>query len=189
MRENIAIFMDYGGLNMINERVMKVLIDQVNKEFYSAYLYLSMSAYFSDIGLLGFANWMIIQFQEEQAHAMLIYDFLIDRNVKVTLFAIDEPPNTWNGPLHVMEEVLKHEEYVTGLINNIIGVAEEAKDRATMSYFNWFIDEQVEEEANAQDIISKLKLIGDDKSALYLLDKDLSTRVFVQPQIKPANNQ
>lgn len=169
---------------MINEKVGKILIDQINKEFYSAYLYLSMSAYFSDLGLLGFANWMRVQFQEEQAHAMLMYDYLNDRGEKVILSAIDTPPNTWNCPLCVMEEVLKHEEYVTSLINNIVTVAEEVKDRATMSYMNWFIDEQVEEEANAQDIISKLKLIGDDKSALYLLDKDLAARVFVQPSIK-----
>lgn len=169
---------------MINEKVAKVLIEQVNKELYSAYLYLSMSAYFSDIGLLGFANWMRVQTQEETAHAMLIYDFLINRGEKVILTAIDAPPNKWANPLQVMEEVLKHEIYVTSLINNIVAVAEEQKDRATMSYFNWFVDEQVEEEANAQDIISKLKLIGDDKSALYLLDKDLSVRVFNPPVIK-----
>lgn len=169
---------------MINEKVGNVLNEQVNKEFYSAYLYLSMSAYFSDLGLLGFANWMRIQAQEESAHASLIYDFLIDRGEKVILKAIDAPKHTWNNPLDVMEEVLEHEMYVTSLINNIVTVAEEVKDRATMSYMNWFIDEQVEEEANAQDIISKLKLIGEDKSALYLLDKDLSVRVFVQPSIK-----
>ena len=171
---------------MINEKVAKVLTEQINKEFFSAYLYLSMSAYFSDLGLLGFANWMRVQFQEEKAHAMLMYDFLINRGEKVILRAIEAPKNTWQNPLELMQEALAHEVYVTGLINNIITVAEEVKDRATMSYFNWFIDEQVEEEANAQDIISKLKLIGDDKSALYLLDKDLSTRVFVQPVMKPV---
>ena len=166
---------------MISESVGKVLNEQVNKEFYSAYLYLSMSAYFSNVGLLGFANWTRVQAQEENAHANLIYDFLINRGVKVELTAVEAPPNNWQNPLQVMEEILKHEQYVTNLINNIVFVAEEAKDRATMSYMNWFVDEQVEEESNAQDIISKLKLIGDDKSALYLLDKDLSTRVFVQP--------
>lgn len=169
---------------MINEKVEKIIIDQINKELYSAYLYLSMSAYFSNIGLLGFANWMRIQTQEEQAHGMLMYDYLINRGVNITLDAIDAPPSDWRSSLQVMESVLKHEEYVTSLINEIVSVAEEAKDRATMSYFNWFVDEQVEEEANAQDIISKLKLIGDDKSALYLLDKDLAARVFVAPMIK-----
>lgn len=170
---------------MINPKVEKIIIDQVNKELYSAYFYLGMSAYFSNIGLLGFANWMRIQTQEEQAHGMLMYDYLINRGVNITLATIDAPPSDWENPLQVMEAVLKHEEYVTSLINEIISVAEEAKDRATMSYFNWFVDEQVEEEANAQDIISKLKLIGDDKSALYLLDKDLAARVFVAPVIKP----
>lgn len=169
---------------MINENVKNVLNEQVNKELYSAYLYLSMSAYFSDLGLLGFANWMRVQTQEETAHAMFIYDFLIDRGEKVILTAIETPPTSWNNPLHAIEEALKHEIYVTGLINNIVSVAEEVKDRATMSYMNWFVDEQVEEEANAKEIIDKLKLIGDDKSALYLLDKDLSARVFVQPVIK-----
>jgi len=169
---------------MINEKVGKVLNEQVNKEFYSAYLYLSMSAYFSDLGLLGFANWMRIQAQEEQAHAMLMYDFLINRGAKVVLTTVEAPKGIWDSSIQVMEDVLEHEVYITSQINNIITVAEEVKDRATMSYFNWFIDEQVEEEANAQDIISKLKLIGDDKSALYLLDKDLSARVFVQPMIK-----
>ena len=145
-----------------------------------------MSAHFSEIGLMGFANWMRIQYQEEQAHAMLIYDFLINRGAKVTLTSIDAPKKEWAAPLEVMEVVLKHEVYVTSLINNIITVAETVKDRATISYMNWFIDEQVEEEANAQDIIAKLKMIGEDKSALYLLDKDLAARVFVQPMIKPA---
>lgn len=169
---------------MINEKVAKVLIEQVNKELYSAYLYLSMSAYFSDIGLLGFANWMRVQVQEEQAHGMLIYDFLINRGQRVTLPAITAPPDNWESPLQVMEEVLKHEVYVTSLIDNIVTVAEEVKDRATMSYMNWFVDEQVEEEASAQDIISTLKLIGDDKSALFLFDKDLAARVFNPPVIK-----
>lgn len=169
---------------MINEKVGKILNEQVNKELYSAYLYLSMSAYFSDIGLLGFANWMRVQTQEETAHAMLIYDFLLDRGYKINLIPIDAVPSDWGTPLSVIEAALKHEVYVTGLINNIVSVAEEVKDRATMSYMNWFVDEQVEEEANAKEIIDKLKLIGDDKSALYLLDKDLSARVFVQPMIK-----
>lgn len=168
---------------MIKKEVYDVLNDQVNKEFYSAYLYLSMSAYFTDLGLTGFANWMRIQAQEEQAHAMLVYDFILERGEKVILKAIDTPKNNWANPLDVMEEVLKHEEYVTSLINNIVHVAEQNQDRATMSYMNWFVDEQVEEESNAQDIIAKLKLIGDDKSALFLLDKDLSARVFVPPSI------
>lgn len=171
---------------MINEKVAKVLNEQINNEFYSAYLYLSMSAYFSEIGLLGFANWMRVQTQEEQAHAMLMYDFLVNRGHRIVLSNVEAPPQDWKSPLHALEETLVHEISVTGLINNIVAVAEEVKDRATMSYMNWFVDEQVEEEANAQDIIAKLKLIGDDKSALYLLDKDLSARTFTPPVIKPT---
>ena len=166
---------------MISKEVSNVLKEQINKELFSAYLYLSMSAYFSDLGLNGFANWMRVQFQEEQAHAMLIYDFIISRGEKVVLEAIEKPKNEWNNVLEVMEEVLTHEVYVTSLINNVLSVAEASKDRATRSYFMWFIDEQVQEEASAQEIISNLKLIGDDKSALYLLDKDLATRVFTPP--------
>lgn len=166
---------------MINIEVNKVLNEQLNKEFYSAYLYLAMSAYFSDLGLNGFASWMKVQFQEEQAHAMLVYDFLISRNERVVLEPITKPQAEWKNPLDAFEKALGHEEFITNSINNIISVAEEHKDRATTSYFMWFVDEQVQEEASAQDIISKLKLIGEDKSALYLLDKELSTRVFTPP--------
>lgn len=171
---------------MINEKISKVLQEQLNKEFYSAYLYLSMSAYFSDKGLLGFANWMRVQAQEEQVHAMLIYDFLINRNEKITLTTVDTPPNHWKSALNVMEESLKHEIHVTELINNIISVAEEVKDRATISYMYWFIDEQVEEEANAKTIIDTLKFIGDDKSALYMLDQELAKRTFSEPSSTPG---
>lgn len=170
---------------MISEEVKKVLNEQVNKELYSAYLYLSMSAYFSDLGLNGFANWMRIQFQEEQAHALLIYDYIVNRNERVILEQIEKPQIEWKSPLDVFENALKHEIYVSSLINNVINVAEKSKDRATMSYFQWFVDEQVEEEAAAQEIISNLKLIGEDKSALFMIDKDLSTRVFTPP-IKSA---
>lgn len=166
---------------MINTEVSKVLNEQVNKELFSAYLYLSMSAYFSDLGLAGFANWMRVQAQEEQAHAMLIYDFIISRGEKVILEKIDAPQTHWKNTLEVMQEVLKHEVYVTSLINNILSVAEQQKDRATTSYFMWFIDEQVQEEASAQEIIQKLLLIGEDKSALFMLDKDLAARIFTPP--------
>lgn len=171
---------------MINETVSKVLLEQLNKEFYSAYLYLSMSSYFSDKGLLGFANWMRVQAQEEQIHAMLIYDYLIDRNERVILKPVEAPPNHWESPLNVMEESLKHEIHVTELINNIINVAEEVKDRATISYMYWFIDEQVEEEANAKNVIDVLKNIGEDKSALFLLDQELAKRTFSEPSTKPG---
>lgn len=166
---------------MINEKVLKVLQEQLNKEFYSAYLYLSMSAHFEDKGLKGFANWMKIQAQEEQYHARFIYDFIVNRNEKVILTEIAAPPSDWGSPLQIMEVSLKHEEGVTASINNIISVAEEAKDRATMSYMYWFIDEQVEEEANVKTIIDSLKFIGDDKTATYMLDQELAKRVLNPP--------
>lgn len=171
---------------MINERISQVLQEQLNKEFYSAYLYLSMSAYFSDKGLLGFANWMRVQAQEEMIHARLIYDFLINRNEKVTLKTIEAPPNYWESPLHVMEESLKHEIHVTESISNIISVAEEVKDRATISYMYWFIDEQVEEEASAKTIVDALKFISDDKTAIYMLDQELAKRTFAEPSTNPG---
>lgn len=166
---------------MINEKVLKVLQEQLNKEFYSAYLYLAMSAHFEDKGLKGFANWMKIQAQEEQYHARFIYDFIVNRNEKPVLTQISAPPSNWASPLQVMEDSLKHEEGVTASINNIITLAEEAKDRATMSYMLWFIDEQVEEEANVKTIIDSLKFIGEDKTATYMLDQDLAKRVLTPP--------
>lgn len=166
---------------MINEKVLKVLQDQLNREFYSAYLYLSMSAYFEDKGLKGFANWMKIQAQEEQYHAGFIYDFIVNRNEKPVLKEIAAPPSNWTSPLQVMEASLKHEESVTSWINDIISTAEEAKDRATMSYMLWFIDEQVEEESNVKTIIDSLKFIGEDKTAIYILDQDLAKRVLTPP--------
>lgn len=171
---------------MINENVLKVLQEQLNKEFYSAYLYLSMSAHFSDKGLKGFANWMRVQAQEEQIHAMFIYDFIVARNEKVVLTQVAAPPNNWSSPLQIMETSLKHEEGVTASINNVISVAEEAKDRATMSYMYWFVAEQVEEEANAKEIIDSLKFIGEDKTAIYMLDQELAKRTFNPPTTNPS---
>lgn len=166
---------------MIKDEMLKALNAQLNKEFFSEYLYLSMSAYFSNIGLNGFANWMRVQTQEEHSHAMLIYDYIVSQNGKVELEKIEKPKTEWKDSLELFEQVLAHEEFITESINSVITVAEEQKDRATASYFLWFIDEQVQEEASAQDIISKLKLIDTDKSALYMLDKDLATRVFTPP--------
>lgn len=166
---------------MINDKLLDVLQEQLNKEFYSSYLYLAMSAHFEDKGLKGFANWMKVQSQEEQFHATFIYNFLIARNAKVTLKEIAAPPSNWDSILQVMEASAAHEQHVTESINNIISVAEEVKDRATMSYMLWFIDEQVEEEANVKTIIDALHFIGEDKTAIYMLDQELAKRAFNQP--------
>lgn len=168
---------------MINEKLEKAFNDQINKELYSEYLYLSMQAYFERLNLKGFVNWMSVQVQEEHAHALGMFDYLNQRGGNVQLESIDKPETDWESPLAVFEQVLEHEEYVTSRINALMDVAEETKDRAAMSFLNWYLKEQVEEEDNVGNVLATLKLIGDDKKALLMLDKDLATRTFVQPVI------
>ena len=142
-----------------------------------------MQAYFERLNLKGFVNWMSVQVQEERAHAMGMFDYLNQRGGNVQLEAIEKPQTDWKSPLDVFEQVLKHEEYVTSSINELMDVAEETKDRAAMSFLNWYLKEQVEEEDNVGNVLATLKLIGDDKKALLMLDKDLATRTFVAPVI------
>lgn len=168
---------------MINEKLEKAFNDQINKELYSEYLYLSMQAYFERLNLKGFVNWMSVQVQEEHAHALGMFDYLNQRGGTVELEAIDKPETDWASPLAVFEQVLEHEEFVTSRINALMDVAEETKDRAAMSFLNWYLKEQVEEEDNVGNVLATLKLIGDDKKALLMLDKDLAARTFVQPVI------
>lgn len=164
---------------MLNPKVLNAINEQINAEIWSAYMYLSMSAYFASEGLNGFANWMRVQWQEELTHAMKFFDYLVERGEKPVLKPIDGVPEKWNGPLHVMEETLKHEQHVTSLINNLMDVAIEEKDHATKSMLQWFIDEQVEEEANAQELIDSLRLIDGKGHGIFMLDKELKTRQFV----------
>lgn len=164
---------------MINEKMAKALNDQINKEFYSSYLYLQMAAYFEEIGLKGFANWMKVQAQEENSHAHKFYDYLVDRGGKVVLDTIEKPQNEYKSVIDVFEKTLEHEVYVTSLINNLIDVAEEVKDRASMSFLKWFIDEQVEEESNCEDIIAQLKIVDCSGDALFMMDREMAQRVFV----------
>lgn len=168
---------------MINEKMEKAFLDQINKELYSEYLYLSMKAYFANLNLKGFVNWMDVQVQEEHAHAMGMFDYVIERGGKVVLEAIEKPCSDWESPLDVFKAVLAHEEFVTSRINALMDVAEETKDRAALNFLNWYIKEQVEEEASVGDVLSQLEMIGDDKTALLALDKELMTRVFNQPVI------
>ena len=168
---------------MINEKLQNAFNDQINKELYSEYLYLAMKAYFMEQNLMGFVNWFDCQVQEEHAHAMGMYDYLNERGGEIELLAIDKPVFKADSPLEIFEEVLKHEEYVTSRINALYDVAEEAKDRASMKFLDWYINEQVEEEASVGAVLATLRLIGDDKNALLLLDKDLATRVFTAPVI------
>ncbi len=169
---------------MISEKLEKAFNVQINKEFYSEYLYLSMQAFFERLNLKGFVNWMSVQVQEERAHAMGMFDYLNQRGGSVILEAIEKPEVDWKSPLDVFENVLKHEEYVTASINELMDAAEEVKDRAAMSFLNWYLKEQVEEEDNAGQVLATLRLIGDDKKALLMLDKELAARTFVQPVIE-----
>ncbi len=172
-----------GEKKMINEKMEKAFNDQINAELYSEYLYLSMKAYFETLNLKGFVNWMDVQVQEEHAHAMGMFDYVNSRGGKVTLKAIDAPKTEWNSPLEVFQDVLKHEELVTSLINKVADVAEEVKDRAALNFLNWYIKEQVEEEDNVGNVLATLKLIGNDSNGLLALDKELATRTFVAPVI------
>ena len=163
---------------MLKEEMKNALEKQVNEEFFSAYLYLSMSAYFESIGLKGFANWMMVQYKEETDHGMKIYNYLMSQGADIKLFEIKEPVHKWDSPLHAFEETLKHEQHITQCINELVDLAEKLKDRATYNFLQWYIDEQVEEEENDREIIDKLKLIGDSKNGLFMLDKDLGQRTY-----------
>lgn len=168
---------------MINEKMEKAFNDQINKEFYSEYLYLAMKARFAEMNLQGFVNWFDVQVQEEHAHGMGMYDYLIERGGTVELTTIDKPVVEGETPLEIFEQVLRHEEFVTSRINALMDVAEEVRDRAALSFLDWYLKEQVEEESSVGGVLATLKLIGDDKKALLLLDKDLGARVFNAPVI------
>jgi len=163
---------------MLKKTMEKALNNQINAELWSAYLYLSMSSYFESISLSGFANWMIMQSQEEVNHAMRIYNYVIERGGRAILEPIDKVQTSWNSPLEVFQETYKHEQKVTSLIENLVDIAEKEKDRATLNMLQWFIDEQVEEESSADEIVQKLNLIGDQGSGLFMLDNELGQRVF-----------
>lgn len=159
----------------------KALNDQVQAEFFSAYLYLSMVAYFEDQGLKGCAAWMRAQTQEEMFHGMKFYGFIIDRGGRVVLQALDQPTIKWKSPLAAFEAALKHEQLVTARINALMNKAIEEKDHATASFLQWFVNEQVEEEDSVTAVIQKLKLAGEASGALFYLDNELGQRVFTMP--------
>lgn len=166
---------------MISKRMEKVLNEQINAEFYSAYLYLSMEAYFESVNLPGFANWMRVQIQEESMHAMKIYDFVNERGGRVILKSVAEPQAEWESPLAAFEAAYKHEQFVTGRINSLVSLAIEEKDHAANAFLQWFVNEQVEEEKSADDIVQKLKLIADAPGGMYMIDQELGQRVFTPP--------
>jgi ferritin len=157
------------------------LNDQLNAELYSAYLYLSMSAYFESSDLDGFANWMRVQAREELMHAMKFFDFISSRGGRVVLQPIEGPPTDWQSAADAFEEVYRHEQKVTGLINALASSAVAESDHATNSFLQWFVNEQVEEEESANRVLRNLKLVGSDGAGLLMLDRELSQRVFVSP--------
>lgn len=169
---------------MISRKIQDALNGQINSEFYSAYLYLSMVAYFESINLPGFANWMKVQTQEEHIHTMKIYDYVNERNGRVTLKSIAEPPSEWESPLAAFEAAYQHEQKVTGLVNGLINLAIEEKDHAANMFLQWFVNEQVEEENSAETVVQKLKLIADAPGGMYMLDNEMSQRVFTPPAVE-----
>lgn len=167
----------------MNKKVSELINDQINKEFYSAYLYLDMSNFYESKGLNGFANWYKVQAQEEKDHAMLFYQYLQNNGEKITLKAIAQPDKTFKQMMDPLKAGLEHEKYVTSLIDNIFCEASKAKDYRTMELLQWFIKEQGEEEKNANDLINKMELFGSDAKALYMLDQELATRVYNAPSL------
>ena len=166
---------------MLKEKIQKALNQQVNAELYSSYLYLAMASYFESINLKGFANWMRVQTQEELVHSMKFYDFINERGGKTLLSAIEGPPTEWPSPQAVFEHAYEHEQKVTGLINNLVDLSTAEQDHATSNFLQWFVAEQVEEEASADEVVQKIKLMGDASGGLFMLDRELAQRVFTPP--------
>lgn len=168
---------------MLDKKVRELINIQINKEFYSAYLYLDFSNYFNDLGLDGFAHWYDIQAQEKRDHAMLMRQYLHNNGERVTFTAIDQPEKSYSSVLDVLKAGLSHEMYVTSLINTIYAAADEVHDYRTMQCFDWFVKEQGEEEKNADDLIKKFQLYGSDPKGLYALNQELLARVYTAPSL------
>ena len=167
----------------MDKRVAELINDQINKEFYSAYLYLDFANYYGSVGLDGFENWYKIQAQEERDHAMLFFQYLENNGEKITLEAIAKPDKVFESHIDPLKAGLEHEKYVTSLINNIYEAAHEVKDFRTMQLLDWFVQEQGEEEKNASDMITKMELFGSDAKGLYMLNSELGARVYSAPSL------
>lgn len=168
---------------MLSAKMEEALNKQINAELYSGYLYLSMSAYYQSVGLPGFANWMHVQMQEEQAHAQIMYNHIVDRGGRVTLMPIDGPKTDWESPESPIKDTLTHEQKVTSLINDLVELAMSEKDFASNAMLQWFVNEQVEEEKNPTDILQQFKLMGNAPGGLYMIDQQLAARIFTPPAI------
>ena len=166
---------------MLSKKMQAALNDQINAETYSAYLYLSMAGYFHDAGLDGFGNWREIQVQEELFHVKKFFDYICDRDSKVVLGTIEAPENTWASPLAAFKAALAHEQLISGRVADLIDVARKEKDKASEAFLQWFVSEQIEEEATAQRICGNLKIVGKDGGGMFLLDRELGGRTFTPP--------
>jgi len=165
----------------INKNIQDAINDQINAEMFSAYLYLSMAAWFEFHNLPGFGNWMTVQAQEEMAHAKIFYNYVIERGGQVILKVIDAPATDWSGPEAIFAEAYAHEQKVTARINALMDLARKENDHASVIRFEWFVTEQVEEEASASAILENLKLAGENKGAMFMLDREMSGRTFTIP--------
>ena len=170
-------------LVMLNPKVAELLNQQINKELYSAYLYLDFANYYEATGLDGFANWYKIQAQEERDHAMLFYQYMQNNGAKITLEAIDKPDKVFQNTMDPLKEGLVHEEYVTSLIHNLYAAAHEVNDFRTLQFLDWFVKEQGEEETNASNLIQKMELFGSDAKGLYMLNSELGARAYSAPSL------
>ena len=166
---------------MISEKMQGAFNDQIGAEFFSAHLYLSMASYLESIDLPGFASWMRIQYQEEVSHAMKMFEYVIERDGRAIITGFENPQVEWKSPLDVFEGAYAHEQKVTGLINGLMDTAIEEKDHASQIFLQWFVNEQVEEEASAKGIIQHLKMLGTSKGGLFQMDRELGQRVFTPP--------
>ncbi|NQS90073.1 ferritin [Patescibacteria group bacterium] len=166
---------------MLSENMIKRLNRQMNREIYSGYLYVGMAAYATELGAAGVANWFTVQMQEEMSHARKFYDYVNQQGGRVRLEAIEEPPQDFSSITDLFEKTLDHEKIVTALINDLVVLAQKEKDKATETFLQWFVTEQVEEEANPTEILQKLKLAGGEGPGLFMIDNELSQRVYTPP--------
>ena len=166
---------------MISDKMCKALNNQINAELFSSYLYLSMSSWFSERSLSGFASWMRVQAQEELSHGMKIYDYILERGGKVEFGAIEQPESGWTSPDQVVEEVAKHEAKVTGLVNDLVDIALDERDHAANIFLQWFVSEQVEEEASVGEVLERMKMIDGHSAGMFAMDMELGKRVFTPP--------
>ncbi len=171
---------------MLSKKMEEALNEQINKEMYSAYLYMSMSAHCTNIGLPGFANWFMVQYKEEMEHAMKIFDYINNQSGRVKLKTIEEPQSTFKDAMDMFQKTLEHEQFITKSINELVDLAFKERDHATQIFLQWFVTEQIEEEGNDNDIIAKLKLAGDKGNGLFMIDKELGARVYVSPSESTA---